>query len=113
MTVKNFTRKLLIFNTLLGIVLLIASIFLYSKLPEIIPNKIGFLGNTTIYGNKSNIYILPITLLIFSFLFSRKWVENWKSLLSTSKIVQILLYLIILLVWLYSIILYVKYFKMI
>ena len=87
MGAKNLNRKIIIFNTIFGTILLVVSIFLYSKFPEIILNKIVFLDNTTIYENTCNLFILQVSLLISIFLFSLRWVQHGKTLLSTNKFI--------------------------
>lgn len=109
----DLKKKIIAGTTILSVLLLFFSLFFYNKLPRIIPTQINLLGQVTNSGNKENIFILPLCLLVLSFFFSGKWVDNYVTPLFTHKFVRILFYLFILAIWIYSISLYVYYFQLI
>ncbi|WP_406840935.1 DUF1648 domain-containing protein [Lactococcus lactis] len=74
--IDRIYSKIMIFFTLLTIPFFMVSVYLYMQLPNIIPVQWGITLIPSNWGNKANIFIFPIVLMIVTALMSRKTISS-------------------------------------
>ncbi|MCC4120940.1 DUF1648 domain-containing protein [Lactococcus lactis] len=111
--VDKIYSKIQTFFLLLVIPITALSIYLYMKLPSMIPTKFGFDFKPTSWGYKSSIFIFPIVLLILPLFTSKKIVSSQEKLLTRRVSAEVIIIVVLVILILSMIGVYSYYFKMI
>ncbi|MDG4983861.1 DUF1648 domain-containing protein [Lactococcus lactis] len=105
--------KIMIFFILLAIPFTIVSVYLYMKLPNIIPVQWGITLIPSNWGNKSTIFIFPIVLMTVPAFMSRKIISSQENSVAermTEEMIPLVVLAVILIMMIGA---YYLYFKII
>ena len=111
--IDRIYSKIQAFFLLLVVPITALSIYLYMKLPKIIPIQFGFDFKPTNWGYKSSIFIFPIVLLIVPTFMSKKTINSQEKSITGRMATEIIMLLVLAVILIMMIGAYYFYFKMI
>lgn len=111
--IDGIYSKIQAFFLLLVILTTALSIYLYMKLPKIIPVQFGFDFKPTNWGYRSSIFIFPIVLLILHLVTSKRIITSQEKLLTRRVSAEVVIIVVLIILIISMICVYSYYFKMI
>ena len=111
--IDRIYSKIQAFFLLLVVPITALSIYLYMKLPKIIPIQFGFDFKPTNWGYKSSIFMFPIVLLILPLFTSKRIMSSQEKLLTRRVSAEIIVTIVLVILIISMICVYSYYFQMI
>lgn len=111
--IDRIYSKILTFFILLAIPFTVVSVYLYMKLPNIIPVQWGITLIPSDWGNKATIFIFPIVLMIVPALVSRKTISSQEKSVAGRMTEEVITLVVLSVILIMIIGAYSYYFKMI
>lgn len=111
--VDKIYSKIQAFFLLLVIPITALSIYLYMKLPSMIPTQFGFDFKPTNWGYKSSIFIFPIVLLILPLFTSKRIMSSQEKTLTRRVSAEAIIIVVLVILILSMVGAYCYYFQMI
>ncbi|MGL5898039.1 MAG: DUF1648 domain-containing protein [Lactococcus lactis] len=111
--IDRIYSKILTFFILLSIPFTVVSVYLYMKLPNIIPVQWGITLIPSDWGNKATIFIFPIVLMIAPALVLRKTISSQEKSVAGRMIEEVIMLVVLSVILIMMIGAYFYYFKMI
>lgn len=111
--IDRIYSKIQAFFLLLVVPITALSIYLYMKLPKIIPIQFSFDFKPTNWGYKSSIFIFPIVLLILPLFTSKRIMSSQEKLLTRRVSAEIIVTIVLVILIISMICVYSYYFQMI
>ena len=105
--------KIVIFFLLLSILFAMVSVYLYMKLPNIIPIQWGITLIPSNWGSKATIFIFPIVLLLVPTFMSKKTINSQEKSITGRIATEIIMLIVLAVILIMMIGAYYLYFKMI
>lgn len=105
--------KITTFLLLLALPFSVISLYLYMKLPNIIPIQWGITLSPSNWGSKATIFIFPIVLLIVSTFMSKKTINSQEKSITGRIATEIIMLIVLAVILIMMIGAYYLYFKMI
>ena len=111
--IDNLYPKIVFVFSILSVIFFAISIYLYTKLPAIIPIHFDINFKADNWGGKANIFILGVIPALLCTIFSKKLIFTKEPLLSIRVLIEVFVMFVLLLLTIASLIVFGIYFKMI